>query len=101
MSNIILTHYQDPSHGWLKVSLTDPILKKITVSRCSYTDGVHVFLEEDRDMSLYLQACSEAGVDVEIIDAYTDNDSPIRRLKTYVDPDYVQNYRLLCVEAKP
>ena len=49
--------YADPAHGWLKVQRKE--LKELgilpLISTCSYQRGEYVYLEEDCDMTLFLE----------------------------------------------
>lgn len=50
------TLHTDPGHGWLKVPASE--IKDLgcdkTISAFSYTRGDFVYLEEDRDMSIFI-----------------------------------------------
>src|SRR5690349_20594836 len=50
--------FSDPGHGWLKVPLKEieqlGLLDKI--SNCSYANAGYIYLEEDCDLPLFLQA---------------------------------------------
>ena len=55
--------YEDPGHGWLKVSKADlehlGIAEKITPY--SYMRGAYAYLEEDCDASTFVEALRKAG----------------------------------------
>lgn len=70
--------YSDPGHGWLEVQRSELIALGILfqVSHCSYQRGETVYLEEDCDASLFVQAKRDAGDAVTLIERH--NDSPIR-----------------------
>ena len=74
-----LTLHTDSGHGWLEVpagSLFDlGIAGK--VSRYSYVKGNKVYLEEDRDAGLYLDALTSRGDAYDITENYQEH-SPIR-----------------------
>jgi hypothetical protein len=57
------TKYDDPGHGWLKVSLKD--IQKLgleqKISGCSFQRGGYVYLEEDMDCTNFFLAV--AGVE--------------------------------------
>ena len=71
-----LTYHLDPGHGWLEVSqadLNDAGLSYTDFSACSYTDGAHLFLEEDCDMATFMRAYkAKHGQDPELREAYAD-----------------------------
>ena len=46
----------DPGHAWLRVPIGDYFASGIQASRFSYVDAAHVYLEEDCDAELYLDA---------------------------------------------
>ena len=50
--------YSDSGHGWLKVNISE--LKKLgienLISGFSYRKGDNVYLEEDQDMLVFIQA---------------------------------------------
>lgn len=78
------TYHQDPGHGWLQVPkrmLSDWGISH-DISSYSYTDGEHVYLEEDCDMSRFLQEADKRGVTVHIKAEYQDN-APIRNMPCY------------------
>ena len=56
----------DPSHAWLRVSLTDLEYSgvKWQISRYSYKSASHVYLEEDCDAPAFLNAMTSLGHDV-------------------------------------
>jgi len=60
------TYYQDPGHGWLKVTISEIERLMIEVSSYSYVRGDHAFLEEDCDMSKFLAAKAELGEKMKI-----------------------------------
>ena len=53
-----LTYIQDPSHGWLSVSQKDILALGIAdkISAYSYIDLNRIYLEEDSDMNIFLNA---------------------------------------------
>jgi len=73
-----LTFHADPSHGWLEVPVLDIMALGIIPSEYSYIKGDKVFLEEDCDANAYLERAKSAGWTINITEAYTNNDSPIR-----------------------
>ena len=80
-----LIFHCDPSHGWLEVPRADAIALGIAdkISRFSHVGGHSLYLEEDRDASLYLDAAKAAGYTLNIVERYTNDDSPIRNFDQY------------------
>ena len=72
--------YSDPGHGWLKVPRVNlaelGLLNKITHS--SYQRKGYVYLEEDGDLSLFVKAMYENGVEVKFREHDTNKQSKIR-----------------------
>lgn len=64
MKKTTIQFYSDPGHGWAKVSrdtlASFGLLNKI--SAYSYQRGQFVYLEEDCDLSTYIQALTAAGI---------------------------------------
>lgn len=73
--------HTDPGHGWLAIKRS--VLAELNlldkVSNCSYQSksGKTVYLEEDSDMSLFLNQAKTLGIQVEYKDSYKER-SPIR-----------------------
>jgi len=80
-----LNFYSDPSHGWLEVKRADLIALGIEdqISRFSYEQGARVYLEEDNDMSRFMEAAAAAGWTIKTADFHNDAESFIRLLKGY------------------
>jgi len=73
--------YSDPGHGWLAVkrSILDELGILHRVSAFSYQRGQTVYLEEDRDVSLFVDACIKLGITLKEKEGSYNNDrSPIR-----------------------
>jgi len=72
-------YHQDPGHGWLQVRREElerlGLLSRIT--SCSYQRGEWVFLEEDLDMGLFLEAKESLGEPVELVSRHVET-TPIR-----------------------
>lgn len=81
----IYTFYSDSGHAWLKVPMSQVLALNLQdkITACSYTDGHHVYLEEDQDAGLFLDAIKMSDLDFELKDKYQDGDSFIRRLPHY------------------
>ena len=79
MKTLKLTKYNDPGHGWLRVSKT--LLQKLGVSTTSYSyeTKTYGYLEEDCDAPKFLSAARAAGYEIEVVNKYTNKPSHIRR----------------------
>jgi hypothetical protein len=77
-----LTYHTDSGHGWLEVPRADVIALGLAekISAYSYMGGLSLYLEEDLDAGLYLDAAKAAGYTLNIVEKYTDGDSPIRTM---------------------
>jgi hypothetical protein len=79
------TFHSDAGHGWLEVrkrELEDLGLAD-KVSSYSYVRGDKVYLEEDCDASLFINALDGKGVKPSIIYAAQETESFIRSLRRY------------------
>ena len=70
--------YADPQHGWLKVP--KKLIEKLglVISGYSYERNNHYYLEEDSDMSLFLEECKRVGIVPVIKYSHTNKQSKIR-----------------------
>jgi hypothetical protein len=77
--------YADPSHAWCKVSLKKLLELGIAehISRFSYVHGDFAFLEEDRDLQVFIEAMKKAGRSVSFREHHADRSSRIRRYESY------------------
>lgn len=84
MSTITKVFHSDPGHGWLAVKLKELKDFDITdkVSSFSYVKGKSVYLEEDCDAGLYIEAMKEKGVIVKTRESYREY-TPIRNYESY------------------
>jgi len=77
--------FSDSGHGWAEVSLSElkelNILDKIT--SYSYIFKNNAYLEEDCDLSTYIEALKENNIDFEFEDNYQGDNSPIRNYASY------------------
>lgn len=80
-----LTVYTDPGHGWVKVKFSELLKYGIAykVSRASYVRGDYVYLEEDCDAGLYIEALKAAGYTVSQNIKWTNRSSKIRNYMRY------------------
>ena len=58
-----LNFYQDPGHGWVRVSkkLIRELKIKTEISSSSYVKHPYVYLEEDGDLAVFLRAMEKIG----------------------------------------
>ncbi len=77
--------YSDPGHGWLEVSREELAMLHIddAISQYSYQSGDKIYLEEDCDASLFIDALENIGIKFTFNSITSNNDSPIRMLKRY------------------
>ena len=77
--------YNDPSHGWLGVKIAE--LEKLgiidNISGYSYMKGKTAYLEEDCDISVFLDAKEKAKQGYRLINKYTNNRSIIRTYNSF------------------
>jgi len=90
-----LTFINDPSHGWLKVPLTDIAALGIEeqITSYSYIEGNFAYLEEDLDAPRYLEALTTQGLpQPEITDQYVERFSRNKDCFTH-DPAFWDKLR--------
>lgn len=75
-----LTFYSDPGHGWLRVphSLIYELGIQEQISPYSYMDDTYAYLEEDGDLSTFMRAVKEKGIEISMKETSSDEESPIR-----------------------
>lgn len=77
----------DPGHGWLKVprDLLRQLGIERKVSHCSYQRGDYVYLEEDCDAPLFIEAFKAArpGIELKFRTRYAEQRSRIRSYDGY------------------
>lgn len=75
--------HRDAGHGWLAVSVADCFNAGIAsqISEFSYIKGKTVYLEEDRDASIFLSMLNPENY--QIVDAKFYNRSPIRNYNSF------------------
>ena len=92
MSKQQLVFHSDPGHGWLEVPMTSLVQAGVheEISGYSYVsrDRSVAYLEEDCDAIKYMKAIgySDNKEAFEVIELNTNNDSFIRRLRSYPGP---------------
>jgi hypothetical protein len=79
-----LRFISDPGHGWLEVnmSLLYQLDLATKISSYSYCYKHYVYLEEDCDASLLIDALKKAGIEYKINHVYQEN-TPIRHYQSY------------------
>ena len=82
-----LIYHCDSGHGWLEVPRADVIALGLAdkISPWSYIGGHSIYLEEDCDAGLYLDAAKAAGYTLNITEKYQHGDSPIRFFDQYTN----------------
>lgn len=77
--------YCDPGHGWVKVKLSEVVKLGIhdKISSYSYMRGDNVYLEEDCDLRLLVNALKQIGITPKWEERHTDKSSKIRSYHHY------------------
>jgi len=87
-NSITFNYYNDGSHGWAKVkkSLLVKLGIEKMISKCSYMKGEFAYLEEDGDLSRFVEALEKAGIGYKAKDCSGTGErrSPIRNYDSYV-----------------
>lgn len=80
--------YSDSGHGWVKVKFTDLIKLDIVdkISPYSYARGSNVYLEEDCDAGVLINALRGKGIEPQWIGHHTNKQSKIRSYMHYIPP---------------
>lgn len=110
MANKKYNFYSDPSHGWMRVPLKD--FKEVmgddfgVISAYSYmSSGTlprYVYLEEDRDMSIFIDKLKERGDEYTLDEKNSNNPSSIRSYDSFNQYRIETAFRLLDTHpAKP
>lgn len=86
-----LFYYQDPGHGWIKVSQS--LLNKLAIndkiSSYSYMRKDYAYLEEDCDVGILFDALEKKGIKYEVISKVSRNrSSKIRSYNRYQNGGY-------------
>ena len=85
MKKITCNVYSDPGHAWAKVP--KKVLKFLEISgeisSYSYERGDFAYLEEDCDLSIFVNACKNKGVVYKFREFYSDKSSKIRSYNSY------------------
>jgi len=77
--------HSDAGHGWLAVKVSDLKMLGIetNITPFSYVKGKTVYLEEDCDMSKFIEAAKAKGITIEVRSGPQRDRSPIRSFKSY------------------
>lgn len=77
--------YADPQHAWAKVLKKELITLGIAndISIFSYERGKFAYLEEDCDLSRYVNALKSKGIEYRFKEKYTNRQSRIRNYYRY------------------
>ena len=104
MSNTTLTVplYSSPSHAWAKVSCAQLIDLGVSskISAFSYRSGRDIYLEEDCDLTVFMEAAKKAGLEIDLVDRLIAQDDTIRKMDPYTPLD-VKTGIILRVKEKP
>lgn len=89
MRSLTLNYYQDPGHGWVRVSMGLLHGLKIAedISPYSYRRESYAYLEEDCDLSRLLTAAKAAGITIKLKQFHTNKTSKIRGYAQYSTPN--------------
>lgn len=83
----LVYYYQDASHGWIKTTRSMLKTLKIDTEISDYSyqtrDGDSVYLEEDRDATLFERALIQNGLTLDTIVVDHGYSSPIRNYPKY------------------
>jgi hypothetical protein len=83
----MLTNYNDPGHAWLRVNRS--IAKRLMgelfykISPFSYQFNDYIYLEEDCDAGLLIQALKNQGIQYTIKENFCNNQSRIRSYSSF------------------
>lgn len=90
---MIFTKYNDPAHGWVKVTRKQLVKWGLVdkVSSYSYAKGGYVYLEEDCDATILFNRLEEMGVPFSIRDKYSNKMSKVRLYGDY-NPTEIEKF---------
>lgn len=94
--------FNDPGHGWLKVSIAEIKTLGIAdkISSYSYRTKNYAYLEEDCDYSIFVTAWeAKHGIkwdsNAMTEDRYNDQNCPVRNMDCYADREYLSTKDLV------
>ena len=93
--NRIFRFVSDPGHGYLRVKLEDLVKYGVDkkISGFSFKSDRFAFLEEDLDMSTFLNALLDSGDTYDIKVSTTNNPASCRRLPRFPESEEYVAYR--------
>jgi len=76
--------HSDPGHGWLAVKRSELLELELAdkISTCSYQNGKTVYLEEDCDASLFINALKERDIEFKCRESFKEY-TPIRNYERF------------------
>ena len=84
---LVYNFITDPGHGWLEVSIDEVYALGIEdqISSYSYVRGERVYLEEDCDAGLFIEALKAKATEKEIqfVQTHLDYDAPCRMFRRW------------------
>ena len=82
---MIIHIFSDPSHGWGKVkkSMLERLGVDKNISNYSYQRGEFAYLEEDRDLGVFVAALENAKISYKFKEHRTDEDSHVRDMDRF------------------
>jgi hypothetical protein len=84
---MILTYYNDPGHGWVKIerSIAQDLMGESfnRISSFSYQNGNYIYLEEDCDAGLLIRSLKDRGVSYTLRENHCNNQSRIRSYASF------------------
>jgi hypothetical protein len=85
MKEVTKVYLNDPGHGWLSVKKKELVDLGIEtkISNWSYMKGKSVYLEEDCDAGVYIEAQKERGVIIKVKCGVQSKLSPVRSYEYY------------------
>ena len=94
--------FSSPSHAWAKVSCAQLINLGVSskISAFSYRSGTDIYLEEDDDLTIFVEAAKKAGLEIDLVDRPIAQDQTIRQMDPYSPLD-VKTGVIIRVKEKP
>jgi hypothetical protein len=83
--SLTIPYYQDPGHGWARVSIGLLHGLKIAdqISPFSYRRNGYAYLEEDCDLGRLMAACAAAEITLKLKQFHTNKTSKIRSYEQF------------------
>lgn len=93
---IVFTYHVDSGHGWIESETWRMVALGIVddISEYSYmsNDGMTVYLEEDCDATVFINALKAHDIEFEIKESYVDGRHPLRDEHTFYQADWIKAY---------